>query len=112
MKCFDYQGNEFKSIIAMCEHYGISRFLYTHRRSKGLTLEQCLQKVSRYRVFDHLGNEFNTKKEMCEHYGISFSTFSSRMEAGWTLKNALTVDIKTTKLIKVFTKKESIVVGR
>lgn len=90
MKCFDHQGNEFKSIIAMCEHYGISRFLYTRKRSKGLTLEQCLQKVSRYRVFDHLGNEFNTKTEMCEHYGITYQTYIGRKRAGWGLKDILT----------------------
>ena len=49
MKCFDYQGNEFKSIIAMCEYYGITYQTYIGRKRAGWELKDILTKGFRGR---------------------------------------------------------------
>lgn len=38
----DHKGNEFPTIKAMCEFWGVNYHTYRDRRSKGVTLERAL----------------------------------------------------------------------
>ena len=89
----DHTGQEFPSVRAMCEHWGISAdtFYYRHKVKK-LSLEKSLTNTLKKRegVYDHLGQEFNTASEMCKHWGILFSTYKYRIDKGYSLEEALT----------------------
>lgn len=85
--CVDHDGNEFNSILAMCEYHGVKAATYISRLKRGYTLEQALTKTI-YK--DHRGKEFNSLLEMCEYHGLSLSTYEYRMRSGWTTEEALT----------------------
>ena len=95
MKCKDHEGNEFDSLIDMCEHYGIAIKTFRMRMRYKWTLERALMQPIRYfkKCKDHLGNEFNSELEMCRYWHITLSTFRSRMRCKWTLERALTMPI-------------------
>lgn len=89
----DHTGQEFPSVRAMCEYWGISADAFYYRyKVKKLSLEKSLTNKLNKRegVYDHLGQEFNTASEMCEHWGILFSTYKYRLDKGYSLEEALT----------------------
>lgn len=89
----DHTGQEFPSVNAMCEHWGISANAFDYRfKVKKLSLEKSLTNKFRKRkgVYDHLGREFSTASEMCKHWGVRFTTYKRRLKTGYSLEEALT----------------------
>lgn len=96
-RCRDHFGNEYESIKAMCEHYGISCKMFEGRRSFGWSLKDALTKPRHHSggrkaspCYDHLGNEYASISDMCEHWAIKESTYAYRRQIGYTLERALT----------------------
>lgn len=92
MKVKDHLGNEYQSVIKMCNHYGISRYTYQYRISKGLTVEQALKPSRIQRYVDHLGNEHKSLKAMAQAWGVPYATFYGRLRVGQSIEEALTTD--------------------
>lgn len=89
----DHTGQEFPSVNAMCEHWGISANTFDYRfKVKKLSLEKSLTNKLRKRrgVYDHLGREFSTASEMCKYWGVRFTTYKRRLKTGYSLEEALT----------------------
>ena len=89
----DHTGQEFPSVNAMCEHWGISANAFDYRfKVKKLSLEKSLTNKLRKRkgVYDHLGREFSTASEMCKYWGVRFTTYKRRLKTGYSLEEALT----------------------
>lgn len=86
----DHQGNTFPSVIAMCEHYGVSESTYKYRRAKGLSLAERLMPSPNKTIKDHKGNEFATLTEMYAAYNVSKSAFQQRRRKGLSLEECLT----------------------
>ncbi len=78
----DHNGKQYDSIKDMCEAYGISQSLFSHRRERGFSLKECL--MGRIKAQDYKGTEFPSIKEMCQHYGISVSLYKTRIQKGIT----------------------------
>lgn len=89
----DHTGQEFRSVRAMCKHWGVSLNAFNYRfKVKNLSLEKSLTNKLRKRegIYDHLGREFNTASEMCEHWGVLYTTYTRRLKTGYSLEEALT----------------------
>lgn len=81
----DHEGNTYSNIKEMCAHYGISQSLYSHRKSRGFTLKECL--LGKIKAQDYKGQVFPSIKEMCAHYGISVPLYKARVQRGITGKD-------------------------
>lgn len=94
-KCIDHRGIEYDSVYAMCSYYGISVDTFYHRRYRGMSLRDALERptsgISHFakECKDHKGNVYDSRGMMCRYYNISYSCFNSRINAGWSLKDAL-----------------------
>lgn len=97
--CTDHLGNRYKSIVEMCDTYGINLSEYMNRVRMGWHIEDVLTKKevihSRGKYgskvcADHLGNTYSSIKEMCRTYGVQPRTYRFRLESGWSLRDALT----------------------
>lgn len=85
----DHNGKQFKTVKDMLAYYGVSSSTFSHRKKKGLSLEECLTPPKAVVVQDHLGNQFNTEKEMCEYHGVASSTFYGRKKKRLSLEECL-----------------------
>ena len=83
----DHNGKQFKTVKDMLAYYGVSSSTFSHRKKKGLSLEECLTQPKS--VQDHKGNRFATIKEMCEYYSISQASFLKRKRQGLSLEDCL-----------------------
>lgn len=95
--CEDHLGNNFESIGAMCEFYGVSQQTYSSRKESGHSLEVCLtgkglisRKIECTPCNDHLGNTFSSITEMCKYWGVNKTTFLRRHRKGYCLNYSLT----------------------
>lgn len=106
-KVKDHLGNEYPSIRAMCDHYGMTSARFFGRRKLGWPLEKILTApdaivypdTSKI-VKDHLGNEFPSENEMCKFWGIARSTYRLHIREGWSIERALTTKKKNIKICK------------
>lgn len=91
----DHEGNGYKTIKEMCEHYGIKPYVYQQRRRAGWSMKEALTKpVATYvrttkGVRDHLGNFYPTVKAMCKAYNIAEGTYHRRRRQGASMEEAL-----------------------
>lgn len=93
----DHLGQDFESIQAMCNHYGIHRSCYESRLRKGWSKEKALTTNSR--LFSKMkvtykGVTYNSIDDLCELHNISKALVKQRLTKGWTLERALTNDYK------------------
>lgn len=94
-KVTDHEGNHYRTIKDMCEHYGIKPYVYQQRRRAGWSMREALTKpVATYvrttkGVRDHLGNFYPTVKAMCKAYNIAEATYHRRRRQGASMKEAL-----------------------
>ena len=93
--CKDHKDNEFPSVKAMCEYYGVVDVTFYARLKRGCTLEQALtgsglKHSAPSACKDHKGNEFPSAKAMCKYYGVSEPVYYGRLKRGCTLEQALT----------------------
>ena len=101
MVATDHLGNEFKSVYAMCEHYGISTTSYKYRLEKlGWPLKRVLEeplhdtnRTTALECRDHKGNAFPSMKAMCDFWRIPRQRYYSRIRSGWTMARALETPI-------------------
>ena len=102
--CKDHLGNEFPSIAAMVDYYGITRKTFDKRRKKQISLKEILttpvEKRKKDSYKDHIGNEFPSKKAMLDYYGVTRTSFDSRKT-----KNARITDNLFIKEVKAIRKK-------
>lgn len=90
VKCRDHLGNEYDSIKAMCDAYGISLTTYYSRKQKGYGIEKCLSSIKMNRHFvDHKNIVYSSFSAMCAAYGLDGGLVRGRIKAGWTLEEAL-----------------------
>ena len=92
-KTEDHLGQEFNSIIEMCEYYNIPRRTFKARIEHGWSLEKALitpigQKPTK-KIKDYIGKEFDSIKALCEYYNISTTVYHYRLKHNWTLKDTL-----------------------
>lgn len=100
---YDHLGNEYKSALEMCKHYGIPRSVY-HARIAHLkwSMEKALtepvktptEAANSVECVDHEGTTFPSITQMCKHWNIPRNTFNLRIAKGWSLERALTTKIK------------------
>ena len=93
-KCKDHQGQEFNSIREMCDHWNVTYKYFDKRRSRGMSLEDCLTYTVGITSVDHLGNEFNSKSAMCKYWNRSIMVYNSRIAEGCSIEEALTGEYK------------------
>lgn len=97
-KVCDHEGREFKSIKALCEHYGISRYVYKHRKKRNWSLEKILTtpmgQTCGHVIIDHEGREFESIEALCRHYGITTSLYRNRIGYNWPLEKICTTPVK------------------
>ena len=83
--CKDHLGNEFPSIAAMIDYYGITRKTFDKRRKKQISLKEILttpvEKRKKDSYKDHIGNEFPSKKAMLDYYDVTRTSFDSRIKS-------------------------------
>ena len=92
--CKDHLGNEFESITAMCEYYGVNPSTFSVRLAYGAGLQEALgASHTKKQAVDHQGNKFNSIVDMCRHWGISQSVYYGRLSNGWSLRDALETPI-------------------
>lgn len=98
-KPIECNGIQFKSINALCKHYGIPRTTYKLRISQGLTPEEAVASKPKpikgfsagpKKCIDPWGNEFKSQAAMYRHYGTTKDIAAGRFEHGWTLEEILT----------------------
>ena len=69
----DHLGNTFPSLNAMCQHWGISRTLYSSRIKNGWSVERALTTkeliINSIAVKDYKGREFPSTIDICNYYG-------------------------------------------
>jgi len=100
--CKDHKDNEFPSVKAMCDYYGIDESNYYVRLKRGYTLEQALtgkgtKRDTRYKHYDHKGKGFTSLKEMCEYHGVTINNYKNKRKRGCTLEQALSCDDELAK---------------
>lgn len=71
--CRDHDGKEFKSISAMCQHYGISRDVYADRIGKGWTQEDalCTPVKEKTAIRDWNGRLYDSISELADAIRVS-----------------------------------------
>jgi hypothetical protein len=96
----DHLGNEYKSMQAMLDHYGISYVPFMYRlQIMKLSLEEALTRpmnsnlATAIKCKDHLGNVFESKAAMCDHWHIPRTVFFRRQRQGWSLERSLTTPL-------------------
>lgn len=96
--CVDHLGNQYPSIMAMCDHYGIQAQRYHSRIAAGWPLDEILLTAQKHGFHkpcvDHLGNRYPSVKSMCDHYGIKQNTYYTRLSIGWSIEDALTKNVR------------------
>lgn len=106
-KTYDHLGNEFASMSAMLNHYGINYSGFKYRIERlNMSLEDALTKPhtehlsTAIECTDHLGNSFPSKIAMCDYWRIPRSLFFRRIRDGWDLEKALTHPVRHTNPLK------------
>lgn len=94
--CKDHLGNEYISLSAMCEAYGVKANTFHSRIKSGMSLEEALTTPSTPLVdiperTDHLGNTYSSRVAMCKAWGMDINTFTGRLASGMSLEEALTI---------------------
>lgn len=94
----DHLGNEYGSILEMCQAYGIRVDTFKYRLKHGSTLEQALTRTpsmvtTNIPCQDHLGNQYNSQTEMARAYGLTKEQFIARKRMGWEVERILTTPI-------------------
>ena len=84
-ECVDHKGVKYKTLRAMCSHWGINLSTFHNKLKKGIPLADILE-PNPTPVTDHLGHSFPHIYSMCRHWGVTYSDFYRRRSQGWPLK--------------------------
>lgn len=84
MYCYDFAGNEFTSLQAMCDFYGVSKRTYENRLKRGLSMEESLK--NRTKAHIAFRGKKTTVSEFCKQLGISRSSFYYELNSGRTVE--------------------------
>lgn len=91
IKTKDNEGKEFNTLKELLKTHNISQSTYYKSKSKGMTLQEILDKeIVDRQVTDHLGNVYKSLTEMCKHYNIKKDTYRYRLRKGLSVQEALT----------------------
>lgn len=101
--CEDHEGNEYKSLSAMCRKWGITAPTFLRRRESGMSLEQALTAPKRKGpgrpCKDHKGNAYQSMSDMFRAYGVNQTVYHYRHDVmGWSQEKALETPIGDTDL--------------
>jgi hypothetical protein len=97
IRCRDHLGNEYPSMTAMGEAYGMPIAALQRRLKDGWELERALTTPVHTKpavYVDHKGNQYRRQQDLADAYGISTATLSHRLKDGWDLEEALTTPVK------------------
>lgn len=94
----DHLGNEYGSILEMCQAYGIRVDTFKYRLKHGSSLEDALTRTpsmvtTNIPCQDHLGNQYISQTEMARAYGLTKEQFIARKRNGWDTERILTTPI-------------------
>ena len=111
--CKDHIGNQFSSIKAMCEYYGISKGVYYRRIKSGWPVEEALTaKVDGSKrshvVYGPYGDKYRNIAEMCKAYNTTCSKYYKRLSLNYTQKEALETNKLPRKKYKVHRKPKEV----
>lgn len=79
-RIYDHLGNEFKNAQEMCNFHNVKFGTYRARKSKGLSLSECLSKEMLYKdcqcksVF-YMGKTYPSTREACRVYKVDYNGF-------------------------------------
>lgn len=79
-RIYDHLGNEFKNVQEMCKFHNVKFGTYRARKSKGLSLSECLSKEMLYKdchcksVF-YMGKTYPSTREACRVYKVDYNGF-------------------------------------
>lgn len=101
--CTDHEGNEYKSLSAMCRKWGITAPTFLKRRENGMSLEQALTAPKRKgpgrACTDHKGNQYQSLQDMFRAYDTNYTVYHYRHEVmGWSQKDALETPISDSDM--------------
>ncbi len=98
----DHKGNEYPTMKALCEAYGIQPHIYYNRyRIRGWDLKKTLTTpVPHNIVTDRLGNEYQSLEDMARAYGINSNALRTRLKSGWDTESALTLPVRRNHIIR------------
>lgn len=85
----DHLGNEYPSIGAMLDAYGVNRGTFLSRINAGEALEQALRPAKHTSCRDHTGQEFRSQNAMARSWGLEPHILRNRLKEGMDLKAAL-----------------------
>lgn len=87
----DHEGNTFKSVQAMADHWNINVSTLKTRLQRGMPIKQALTTpLKNAAIKDHLGQPFDSTRQMCDHWGVKHKIFNDRKRRGWPLEECLT----------------------
>ena len=91
----DHEGNTYKSVQEMCDHWRIPRTAFFRRRRNGWDLKKCLttplQKTEKNAIIhDAQGNSFTSVDEMCAYHNISKQQYIINIRNNCSVEEALT----------------------
>lgn len=93
IKIKDHLGNEYRSINALCDAYGLTTNTFKSRMQRGLTLEQALTMGSRKcskNKYEYNDEVFSSLAALCDAYAkTSYKNVYNKLKCGWTLEQAL-----------------------
>ena len=91
-RCRDHLGNEYPTMKAMAEAYGLPYSTVAGRRSMGWDWESTLTAplMRHTDLTDHLGNIYPSLEAMAKAYGIAPTTLLYRLDHHWSIEKALT----------------------
>ena len=87
--CKDHKGNDYPSILAMCQAYNLSPPLFYHRqKALNWSLEDCLTTpVDTYKT----NGDHKDLKALCQEHGLTLPQYRARLKnPNWTKEDALT----------------------
>ena len=97
----DHYGRKFRSLEAMCTHYGINKNEYLRHKENGESVEWAILNSHPKKDFsipmDHHGNVFPSWRALTEAYGMSYETYRSRRNRGWSLEKSLEEPVRKCK---------------
>ena len=90
----EFQGNTYKSYTKLCQEFNVNLRTFARRKSKDMTLEQCLgfDESVKGRAITFEDTVFKSQAALLDHYKIPAVTYWDRIKRGLSQRQALGID--------------------
>ncbi len=93
----EYKGKNYTSYKELCYSYGANYSTFRARKNRGLSIEECLEKVSHnHKRISHNGKDYTSYQELCKDYEVNYGTFITRKRKCLSLKDCLQSEGRVT----------------